>query len=258
MPIDTSKSISKVTYNNVEIPLYTKPEQEKTITPTAIGVAVTPDIGYTLSKVTVNGDSNLTVEHIKSGVKIFGVTGTYNNAKPEQIKTVDLSMASGNQVISPDNGKVLSKVIINKPSTLIPDNIKKNVNIGGVVGTLESSSGSSTTASNIITFECTANSNTFSISHDILVANGIDTEDKFYKIVGISIIPKNGDVDWFCTSYGGTLNKTAFNQTLTYLHGANLTFYNLSGTLPYQIQLATETTNDIVGKNFIITLVLSN
>ena len=68
---------------------------------------------------------------------------TYNGttmplyAKPEQTKTVDLSMASGNQVISPDSGKVLSKVTVNKPSTLIPANVKKDVNIGGVVGTLE-------------------------------------------------------------------------------------------------------------------------
>lgn len=60
--------------------------------------------------------------------------------KPEQTKTVDLSMANSNQVISPDSGKVLNKVIVNKPSTLIPDNIKKDVNIGGVVGTLESGS----------------------------------------------------------------------------------------------------------------------
>lgn len=70
---------------------------------------------------------------------------TYNGtniplyAKPEQTKTVDLSMASGNQVVSPDSGKVLSSVTVNKPSTLIPDNIKKDVNIGGVVGSGDTS-----------------------------------------------------------------------------------------------------------------------
>lgn len=138
MPLDTTKSVKSITYNGTNIPLYAKPEQEKTVTPTASGVVVTPDTDYTLSKVTVNGDSNLTAGNIKSGTKIFGVTGTYNNAKPEQTKTVDLSMASGNQVISPDSGKVLSSVTVNRPSTLIPDNIKKDVNIGGVVGALES------------------------------------------------------------------------------------------------------------------------
>nr|CAI9751480.1 hypothetical protein DGKKSRWO_DGKKSRWO_CDS_0189 [uncultured phage]CAI9752367.1 hypothetical protein CVNMHQAP_CVNMHQAP_CDS_0190 [uncultured phage] len=68
------------------------------------------------------------------------------DVKNEQEKTVDLSMASGNQVISPDSEKVLSKVTVNKPTTLIPANIKKDVNIGGVVGTLESSGGGGDTS----------------------------------------------------------------------------------------------------------------
>lgn len=46
-------------------------------------------------------------------------------------------MASGNQVITPTSGKVLSKVTITKPSTMLATNIKKDVNIGGVVGTYE-------------------------------------------------------------------------------------------------------------------------
>ena len=58
-------------------------------------------------------------------------------SKPEQEKTDALSMYSGNQIISPDNGKVLSKVTITKPTTLTPENIRKNIDIGGVVGTLE-------------------------------------------------------------------------------------------------------------------------
>lgn len=53
-----------------------------------------------------------------------------------QEKTVNLSMASGNQVVTPDDGYTLSKVTVIKPDTLIPDNIKKDVNIGGVVGTM--------------------------------------------------------------------------------------------------------------------------
>lgn len=57
--------------------------------------------------------------------------------KPEQAKTVDLNMATGNQTVLPDAGKTLSSATINKPDTMIPANIKKDVNIGGVVGTLE-------------------------------------------------------------------------------------------------------------------------
>lgn len=54
-----------------------------------------------------------------------------------QAKTVDLSMASGDQVIMPDEGYSLSKVTVTKPETLIPENIKKDVDIGGVVGMME-------------------------------------------------------------------------------------------------------------------------
>lgn len=81
MSLDTTKSIKSITYNGTEIPLDIKPEQEKTVTPTASGVVVTPDTDYTLSKVTVNGDSNLTAGNIKSGIKIFGVTGTLESGE---------------------------------------------------------------------------------------------------------------------------------------------------------------------------------
>lgn len=58
-------------------------------------------------------------------------------AKPEQAKTVDLNMATGNQTVLPDEGMTLSSATIIKPDTMIPENIKIGVNIGGVVGTLE-------------------------------------------------------------------------------------------------------------------------
>ena len=52
-------------------------------------------------------------------------------------RTVELSMPSGNQVILPTSGKGMRKVTIQKPDTLLSENIKKDVVIGGVTGTLE-------------------------------------------------------------------------------------------------------------------------
>lgn len=57
---------------------------------------------------------------------------------PTQEKTVDLDMANGNQIITPDDGYLLTKGTVVKPDTLVPANIKKDVNIGGVVGEMES------------------------------------------------------------------------------------------------------------------------
>lgn len=52
--------------------------QSKTVTPSAIKQTVTYDSNYDgLLQVTVNGDADLTAENIKSGINIFGVTGTY-------------------------------------------------------------------------------------------------------------------------------------------------------------------------------------
>ena len=52
-------------------------------------------------------------------------------------RTVELSMPSGNQVILPTSGKGMRKVTIQKPDTLLSENIKKDVVIGGVTGGLE-------------------------------------------------------------------------------------------------------------------------
>lgn len=64
-------------------------------------------------------------------------------AVPTEAKTVELSMPSGDQTVSPDAGKFLSAVTVKKPATMLPENIKKGVSIGGVVGTLESGGGGS-------------------------------------------------------------------------------------------------------------------
>lgn len=75
----------------------------------------------------------------KSKVLILG------QAVKTEAKTVDLSMANGNQEILPSTGKALKKATVIKPETMLPENIKKDVNIGGVIGTYEGST--STTAS---------------------------------------------------------------------------------------------------------------
>lgn len=55
--------------------------QSKTITPKATDQTVYPDSGYNgLSSVAVKGDSNLIASNIKSGVRIFGITGTYSGS----------------------------------------------------------------------------------------------------------------------------------------------------------------------------------
>ena len=52
--------------------------QEKTVTPETLPTVIGPDEGYDgLSQVTVNPDSQLKAENIRSGKSIFGVTGAF-------------------------------------------------------------------------------------------------------------------------------------------------------------------------------------
>lgn len=78
--------------------------------------------------------------HDKSGAQI---TGTLEVPATEE-RMVELSMPSSNQVILPTSGKVMRKVTVQKPATLLPENIKKDVVIGGVTGTLEAGDTSET------------------------------------------------------------------------------------------------------------------
>ena len=69
--------------------------QAKTITPNAGGQIVRPDSGYTgLSQVTISGDSDLVASNIKSGVNIFGITGTMSAGTTVQKNTGSLTTDS--------------------------------------------------------------------------------------------------------------------------------------------------------------------
>lgn len=103
----------------------------------AVGaISTAPDTQEKSVTITENGTSSVTPDE---GKVLSKVDVTVNvPATPTQEKTVSLSMADGDQVVTPDEGKVLTKVTVQKPSTLTPENVKKDVNIGGVVGTLKS------------------------------------------------------------------------------------------------------------------------
>lgn len=75
--------------------------QEKTVTPTAEQIIVTPDGNYNgLSKVTVEGDVDLIASNIRKGVYIFGITGTYGSDEEKYYVTVTFDSNGGTEVAS--------------------------------------------------------------------------------------------------------------------------------------------------------------
>ncbi len=98
---------------------------------------ILPDANMTMEKAIVKKPATLIPSNIKQGVSIGGVVGEMTGTGKEEVEvSEELNMANGNLVISPpDKTKTLSQVIIIKPDTFIAENIKKDVNIGGITGT---------------------------------------------------------------------------------------------------------------------------
>lgn len=86
--------------------------ETKSVTPGASAQTITPSNGKYLTSVSVAGDSDLISGNIKSGINIFGVTGTYSGAGITlQSKTV--TPTKSQQTVSPDTGyDALSQVTV--------------------------------------------------------------------------------------------------------------------------------------------------
>ena len=84
-------------------------------------------------------DDNLNPSNIADGVTILGITGSYDNRKPEDTCNIsatdlDFSIQTSN-TFNPTTNHVFNSVIINKPAFLAAENIKQGIIIAGVSGT---------------------------------------------------------------------------------------------------------------------------
>lgn len=100
-----------------------------------VTINITASEGDFEFNITENGTTTLATENtiVKHDI-VFKV-----NVPPTPTVEVQsaLNMASGNQVITPEEGKTMTKVTIVKPSTFTAENIKKGVIIGYITGTYE-------------------------------------------------------------------------------------------------------------------------
>lgn len=116
------------------------------------------------------------------GLKKVTVAGV-----PAETKKVALSMTSGNQIIDSTSGKYMTQVTVEKPSTLIPSNIKKDVNIGGVVGAIPE------ITANVLLDKVSADSESLNVTGDTATLNVhifLDPNDK--AVEGNMILPELG------------------------------------------------------------------
>ena len=154
----------------------------KTVTPTTTDQTAVASGRYTTGAVTVAGDANLNAANIKSGVSIFGVSGSYTGSgsgtSDPVLQEKSLRPGASGSTVRPDDGyDGLSVVYVTGDADLVASNIKSGVEIFGVTGTYtgESSSvgglptGISALASGVITPDSDITA-THTIQHDLGVA----------------------------------------------------------------------------------------
>lgn len=77
------------------------------------------------------------IETVTFDTTTEGKQQTYSKGVVAEGVEVTLALADGDQVIQAPDGYLVKEAIIKKPETLLPENIKKYENVGGVVGTYE-------------------------------------------------------------------------------------------------------------------------
>lgn len=124
-----------------------------TINPSTLQQSVTPDPGYdglgrvNINAVTASIDPNILAENIKKNIDILGVTGSYDpqpNYQPS--KTVQPVTSGDIEVTADPTYDALLKVIVKAVTAsidpnILPKNIRQNVSILGVLGTMEEGGG---------------------------------------------------------------------------------------------------------------------
>lgn len=148
---------------------------EKQITPSAEAKTYYPNEGYDgISKISVVGDPDLSPENVVSGKQIFNVVGSHKCPTfTTQTKTVTPSAQA--QTVTPDSGyDGLSSVAVSGDSNLTPANIKKDVAIFGVTGTLETPSGGIDTSDATATAEDIAKDKTAYVNGEKITGTAYD------------------------------------------------------------------------------------
>lgn len=102
--------------------------------PTKSEYVILADEDTVLTRVTIPKHENLIPANIKKDTDINGVSGSYIGDGYEYTES-SLDLENGTMELVPDTDRLFSKVIIQKPSSLISSNIKEGVSIAGILGT---------------------------------------------------------------------------------------------------------------------------
>lgn len=83
----------------------------------------------------------LTPDKLAAGVTVGGMTGTLSTPDVLENLPIALDFSSGDQTIYAPDGMAVKSAVIQKPDTLIPENIAEGVDIAGIIGTFAAGGG---------------------------------------------------------------------------------------------------------------------
>lgn len=143
-----NKNGENVTYENVETVTFDTPVENEqaifTYGQAVSGVELIPNFangdqviaetqGVLVKSGVIKKPATLLPENIKNGIEVAGVTGNFEGNGLENVP-IELNLANGNQTVTAPDGYMVKSAIIQKPETLVPENIAEGVEIAGVVG----------------------------------------------------------------------------------------------------------------------------
>ena len=197
-----------------------KPEQSKSFTPTAAGSVITPDTGYTLSQVTVNGDADLVSTNIRSGVNIFGVAGNSNVVNTSAGDATAAQILSGKKAYV-DGALVTGTIASKGAATYTPGTSNQTITSGQYLSGAQTISGDA----DLVSANIKSGANIFGVAGATAVVNTSDANAVAGNILSGKTAYVNGSkiTGTIASKAAATYTPSTSNQTISagqYLSGA--------------------------------------
>ena len=195
------------TITTVETPVSL--QTKSNITPGASSVTVTPDTGYDgMTSVQVNGDANLVAANIKSGVTIFGVTGTHEGSSGS-------SSESGSGITQDQDGYIIL------PSTGSGSGSGDSSGSGNVEVITTTTGTFTGNGTNVVTISCAFE------PREIYISGDLTSDASLRGVVNFRLIKDNFICATNDSSTSNTNENAWFIENITGFNEAN------SSTQPY-------------------------